>query len=248
MAEKKNVYIRCPRCELNYCLKKEKICSVCKAEMERDKDTLVDELDLELCPICKTNYIRPDEIMCASCLKERAENADDINAQDDEWEEYINRDEDMNDFNSDDEETGDMASITDFDDKSWVAALPFDFPHLKIKSPLLLRLALISFCDLQARVLSNKDSFQNLRRSFFCRNKLHFETFKATGMIRRASLVAQRLGKKSICSAGDLGSIPGEGNGNPLQNSCWENSMDRGTWWTTVHGVTRSQTRLKLSA
>ena len=33
--------------------------------------------------------------------------------------------------------------------------------------------------------------------------------------------------------------IPGEGNGNPLQYSCLENPMDRGTWWTTVHGVTR---------
>ena len=29
----------------------------------------------------------------------------------------------------------------------------------------------------------------------------------------------------------------GEGNGNPLQSSCLENSMDGGTWWTTVHGV-----------
>ena len=141
-----------------------------------------------------------------------------------------------------------MDSILSYLPKSWVAALPFDFPHLKTKSPLLLRLALISFCDLQTRVLSSKDSFQSLRHSFFCRNKLHFETFKATGMIRRASLVAQWLDKKSICSAGDLGSIPGEGNGNPLQNSCQENSMDRGAWWTTVHGVIRSQTRLKPSA
>ena len=29
----------------------------------------------------------------------------------------------------------------------------------------------------------------------------------------------------------------GEGNGNPLQNSCLENSIDRGAWWATVHGV-----------
>ena len=41
-------------------------------------------------------------------------------------------------------------------------------------------------------------------------------------------------GKESACNVGDLGSIPGsgrspgEGNGNPLQNSCLENSMDRG--------------------
>ena len=37
---------------------------------------------------------------------------------------------------------------------------------------------------------------------------------------------------------------PGVGNGNPLQYSCLENFMDRGAWWDTVHGVTKSQTRL----
>ena len=34
---------------------------------------------------------------------------------------------------------------------------------------------------------------------------------------------------------------PGEGNGSPLQYSCLENSMDRGAWQATVHGVTKSQ-------
>ena len=38
---------------------------------------------------------------------------------------------------------------------------------------------------------------------------------------------------------------PQEGNGKPLQSSCLESSMDRGAWWATVHGVTRSQTRLR---
>ena len=37
---------------------------------------------------------------------------------------------------------------------------------------------------------------------------------------------------------------PGEGNDNPFQYSCLENFMDRGAWWATVHGVTKSQTRL----
>ena len=36
----------------------------------------------------------------------------------------------------------------------------------------------------------------------------------------------------------------GEGNGNPLQYSCLENPMDGGAWWTAVHGVTKSWTRL----
>ena len=48
----------------------------------------------------------------------------------------------------------------------------------------------------------------------------------------------------------DLGLIPGSGrspgggNGNPLQYSCLENSMDRKAWWATVHGVTKSWTQL----
>ena len=51
--------------------------------------------------------------------------------------------------------------------------------------------------------------------------------------------------KASVCIVGDLGLIPGsgrspaEGNGNPLQYSCLENAMDRGVWWTTVHGSQR---------
>ena len=57
-------------------------------------------------------------------------------------------------------------------------------------------------------------------------------------------------GKESACNAGDLGSIPGSGispgerNGNPLQYSCLENSMDREAWWVTVHGVAKSRTWL----
>ena len=35
-----------------------------------------------------------------------------------------------------------------------------------------------------------------------------------------------------------------EGNGTPLQHSCLENPMDGGAWWTAVHGVSKSQTRL----
>ena len=54
--------------------------------------------------------------------------------------------------------------------------------------------------------------------------------------------------KESACNAGDSGlnsgsgRSPGEGNGKPLQYSHLENSMDRGGWWATVHGVTKSQT------
>ena len=56
---------------------------------------------------------------------------------------------------------------------------------------------------------------------------------------------------KSACSAEDpgfipgLGRFPGRGHGNPLQYSCLENPMDTRAWWATVHGVTKSWTRLK---
>ena len=41
-----------------------------------------------------------------------------------------------------------------------------------------------------------------------------------------------------------LGRSPGKGNGNPVQYSCLENSMDRGAWQATVHGAAKSWTRL----
>jgi len=49
--------------------------------------------------------------------------------------------------------------------------------------------------------------------------------------------------KNPPANAVDVGSIPGsgrssgQGNGKPLQNSCLENPVDRGTWWATVHGA-----------
>jgi len=55
-------------------------------------------------------------------------------------------------------------------------------------------------------------------------------------------------GKESSCNAGDPGSIPGsgrspgEGNGNLLQYSCLEKSVDRAAWWATVDGVAKSWT------
>ena len=56
--------------------------------------------------------------------------------------------------------------------------------------------------------------------------------------------------KESTCSVGDQGSIlvsgtsPGEGNGNPLQYPCLEDSMAGGAWQATVHGIAKSQTQL----
>ena len=50
---------------------------------------------------------------------------------------------------------------------------------------------------------------------------------------------------RDSCSIPGSGRSPGNGNGNPLQYSCLENPMERGAWWATVHGVTKSQTQLK---
>ena len=72
-----------------------------------------------------------------------------------------------------------------------------------------------------------------------------------TGIINALNIISYwgfSGGKKSIYNARELGSIPGlgrspgEGNGNSLQYSCLENSMDRGDWWATVHGVTELDT------
>ena len=62
-------------------------------------------------------------------------------------------------------------------------------------------------------------------------------------------MMAQRV-KSPPANVEDAGMIPGcrrspgEGHGNPLQYSCLGNPMDRGAWWATVHGVTKSRTRL----
>ena len=61
-------------------------------------------------------------------------------------------------------------------------------------------------------------------------------------------------GKESACNAGyrsnaglipQLGRSPGERNDNPLSYSCLDNPMDRGAWWTIVHGVTKSWIQLR---
>ena len=53
-------------------------------------------------------------------------------------------------------------------------------------------------------------------------------------------------GEESANNARDVGSVPGEGNGNVLQYSCLENPLDRGARQATVHGVTKSWTQLTI--
>ncbi len=76
--ESKPIYIVCPRCELNYIIKKDKLCPVCKAEMGLiDPSILIpdDDEDIveKLCPVCGNNYIHEDEERCFTCQKEQDE-------------------------------------------------------------------------------------------------------------------------------------------------------------------------------
>ena len=83
----------------------------------------------------------------------------------------------------------------------------------------------------------------NIRRWASLRTKLEVAYHIASQVV----LVVENL----PANAGDIryavlipgsGRSPGERNGNPLQYSCLENSMDRGAWWATVHWVVKSQT------
>jgi len=68
----KSVYIRCPRCELNFIIKKDKYCQVCKQEMQALATNFADESgkDMGLCPICKVNFVTEDETVCSTCMSE----------------------------------------------------------------------------------------------------------------------------------------------------------------------------------
>lgn len=94
-----NQYIKCPRCELNYILKKDKYCDVCKSEMragileESDLDDFELEEGLELCPICKVNYISEGERMCATCMEEQT----DIKDDEPDWRGFVDKADDGDD-------------------------------------------------------------------------------------------------------------------------------------------------------
>ena len=73
-------------------------------------------------------------------------------------------------------------------------------------------------------------------------NDLNMYIFKMllsliTQMIKNLPVMQETWG-----SIPGLGRLSGEGNGNPLQYSCLENPMDRGAWWSAVHGVAKSRT------
>ena len=76
--DERPVYILCPRCEINYIDKREKLCPVCKAEMGIGDSSFLlpdeeDETDNRICPVCHVNLLGEDEDVCFECLKEREE-------------------------------------------------------------------------------------------------------------------------------------------------------------------------------
>ena len=68
-------YIKCPRCELNYILKKDKYCDVWKQEMKagclEESEHEDYEEGVELCPICKVNFLQEGETICPTCQEEQ---------------------------------------------------------------------------------------------------------------------------------------------------------------------------------
>ena len=80
-----------------------------------------------------------------------------------------------------------------------------------------------------------------------CGTKTPAWTLSFSFPLRHQGFPSGSDGKEYACSAGDLCSIPGsgrspgEGNDDPLQYLCLENSMDGETWRATVHGVTKSR-------
>ena len=112
-------------------------------------------------------------------------------------------------------------------------------PGIKPRSPALQAISLLY--ELPGKLwASSRSSFLHSGQQ----RRINRRVFKTVGFPGGSD------GKASACIVGDLGSTtglgrsPAEGNGNPLQYSCLENSMDGEAWWATVHGVAKSQTRL----
>ena len=73
---------------------------------------------------------------------------------------------------------------------------------------------------------------------------MHVRDFPGDAVVRNPPANAGDAGDMDLLPGSE--SAPGLENGNPLQYSCMGNSMNRGTWWATVHGVTKSWTELSM--
>ena len=106
-------------------------------------------------------------------------------------------------------------------------------------------IAQIYYCHL---ILRTHSSFTDYLNNVFLLKRFNSEA--CSDWASQVALVVKNL----LASAQDIrdaalipgsGRSPGEGHGNLLQRSCLENSMDRGAWWATIHGVIKSWTWLK---
>ena len=86
--------------------------------------------------------------------------------------------------------------------------------------------------------------FSDLGRSGIAESQGRCMGFEGSAVVRNLPASAGDAGVVGLTPGS--GRSPGGGNGNPLQYSCLENSMDRRAWWATVHGVAKSQIQLSL--
>lgn len=106
-------YMKCPRCQLNYILKKDKFCEICKRDMRAgalDDDDLDVIEDLTLCPICKVNYLHEGETVCSTCLEESAIE-DKVDASEN-WKDLLEKED-----STENEEELDLLPIEDSEDE-----------------------------------------------------------------------------------------------------------------------------------
>lgn len=98
------VYVLCPRCEINYIDKKDKLCAVCKAELGVGDPSILlpddEEAQVErMCPVCGVNLLGEDEEICFECKKEREDKekeSSEVSEDDDnpaDWEPFGDEDE-----------------------------------------------------------------------------------------------------------------------------------------------------------
>lgn len=133
--DKKPVYIPCPRCELNYINKKDKYCTVCKAELGMlDRAVLIpddeDYGDSAICPVCRTNPVYGDYSgnICFECrmAMDGAKKGKDHGFSDAASDENLDVDEiDKEDeFMEEIENVDDIDDIEDIDDESDIDDIP----------------------------------------------------------------------------------------------------------------------------
>ena len=68
-------YQKCPRCGLNYIKQDEKLCAVCRDELDGKKSIFdAEDAELIMCPYCEKNFMGIEDIMCQQCQKKRNKN------------------------------------------------------------------------------------------------------------------------------------------------------------------------------